>query len=251
MKLGLISDLHLDFYENRIDEVLKPLKDAEPHMDALIVAGDTCELRNPQNAERFWKPICKMFKNKRIFTVPGNHEYFHISHEAARDIQCHLMRTFDNLVWLDNAYYFLSNGRTIHGGTMWYDLQWGPGSRNWSGFIDSWNIKDSANLVINSHRAFVNTLQDVRKGDVVVSHHAPHDKSVQPRFIGSELNAFFVADYKGYKPIKAALRKASYWFHGHMHDACDYRVGRCRVVANPLGYPSEGHFLVPKIIDIH
>ena len=26
------------------------------------------------------------------------------------------------------------------------------------------------------------------------------------------------------------------WLHGHVHDSFDYRVGGCRVVANPAGY---------------
>ena len=29
------------------------------------------------------------------------------------------------------------------------------------------------------------------------------------------------------------------WIHGHTHVALDYRVGECRVVCNPLGYPQE------------
>jgi predicted phosphodiesterase len=29
------------------------------------------------------------------------------------------------------------------------------------------------------------------------------------------------------------------WIHGHSHDRCDYRIGKTRVVANPLGYPNE------------
>ena len=30
--------------------------------------------------------------------------------------------------------------------------------------------------------------------------------------------------------------KADLWVHGHMHDAFDYRIGKCRVVTNPCGY---------------
>ena len=29
------------------------------------------------------------------------------------------------------------------------------------------------------------------------------------------------------------------WIHGHTHDRCDYAIGNTRVVANPLGYPTE------------
>jgi predicted phosphodiesterase len=36
------------------------------------------------------------------------------------------------------------------------------------------------------------------------------------------------------------LPLADVWVHGHLHVQQDYRVGRCRVVANPLGYASKG-----------
>ena len=33
---------------------------------------------------------------------------------------------------------------------------------------------------------------------------------------------------------------ADYWLHGHLHCASDYRIGKCRVLANPLGYAEQG-----------
>jgi hypothetical protein len=29
---------------------------------------------------------------------------------------------------------------------------------------------------------------------------------------------------------------ADVWLHGHLHHAMDLQVGRCRIIANPLGY---------------
>ena len=65
---------------------------------------------------------------------------------------------------------------------------------------------------------------------VVVSHHAPHPLSVHPRLKADPLTAAFVSD------LSPLLPYAHLWVHGHSHDAFDYQVGKCRVVANPAGY---------------
>ncbi len=65
---------------------------------------------------------------------------------------------------------------------------------------------------------------------VVITHHAPHVLSIHPRHAGSALNAGFASD------LTRLLHKADLWLHGHVHDSFDYRIGKCRVVANPAGY---------------
>jgi len=41
--------------------------------------------------------------------------------------------------------------------------------------------------------------------------------------------------------LSGLMPGADLWFHGHVHDSVDYTVGRCRVVANPRGYPLNRH----------
>ncbi|HEY5580610.1 MAG TPA: hypothetical protein VIK56_05520 [Rhodoferax sp.] len=36
--------------------------------------------------------------------------------------------------------------------------------------------------------------------------------------------------------LTALVQQADVWLHGHVHNSFDYRLGRCRVVANPAGY---------------
>ena len=69
---------------------------------------------------------------------------------------------------------------------------------------------------------------------VVVTHHGPNPLSIAPRFVGNALNAGFVSDLT---PLMAGV---DLWLHGHVHDSFDYRVGGCRVVANPAGYVLNG-----------
>jgi hypothetical protein len=65
---------------------------------------------------------------------------------------------------------------------------------------------------------------------VVVSHHAPHPLSIHSRYVNDPLNAAFASN------LSDMMAGVDLWLHGHVHDSFDYRVGRCRVVANPAGY---------------
>ena len=65
---------------------------------------------------------------------------------------------------------------------------------------------------------------------VVVTHFAPSLKSADPRYGLTPGTAGFC------NALDDLLPQADLWLHGHLHCASDYRAGRCRVVANPLGY---------------
>jgi len=53
---------------------------------------------------------------------------------------------------------------------------------------------------------------------------------VHPSYAGNQLNSGFVSD------LSDLLPGVDLWLHGHTHSGFDYRVGRCRVAANPAGY---------------
>lgn len=36
------------------------------------------------------------------------------------------------------------------------------------------------------------------------------------------------------------LRYNHVWIHGQTYSSFDYRLGKCRVIANPLGYTTRG-----------
>lgn len=66
---------------------------------------------------------------------------------------------------------------------------------------------------------------------VVITHHAPSERSVHPRFQGDPLTGAFVTD------LPDLLEQAQVWIHGHHHNSSDYVERGCRVVCNPSGYP--------------
>ena len=73
-------------------------------------------------------------------------------------------------------------------------------------------------------------VRDRTRTKVVVTHHAPSSGSVQPSYRDDLLTAAFASN------LDELVGKAALWVHGHMHAPADYRLGGCRVVANPRGY---------------
>lgn len=65
---------------------------------------------------------------------------------------------------------------------------------------------------------------------VVVTHFAPTLHSADPRYGLSPGTAGFC------NALDDWLQLADVWLHGHLHCPQDLQVGRCRIVANPLGY---------------
>jgi hypothetical protein len=72
---------------------------------------------------------------------------------------------------------------------------------------------------------------------VVVTHFAPTLHSADPRYGLSPGTAGFCNALDDLLPL------ADLWLHGHLHCPTDVQVGRCRIVANPLGYASKGEQL--------
>jgi Icc-related predicted phosphoesterase len=70
---------------------------------------------------------------------------------------------------------------------------------------------------------------------VVVTHHAPSARSLNPCFAGDPINGAYATDLE--ELILAA--EPALWIHGHTHFSVDYRLGATRVVSNQRGYPGE------------
>src|SRR5947208_3550551 len=68
---------------------------------------------------------------------------------------------------------------------------------------------------------------------VVVTHFAPHPRSIAPAYAGHRANPGFVLD------LEDSMGSAALWIHGHTHTFFDYRVRGTRVICNPRGYPGE------------
>jgi len=73
----------------------------------------------------------------------------------------------------------------------------------------------------------------VRCPTVVVTHHAPSARSLQPDFQSDLLSAAYASHLDEF----VSTCGAALWVHGHTHWSVDYRIGNTRVLANQRGYP--------------
>lgn len=238
MKLWILSDLHIDV--NRRFPFAFP--SPPPSHDVLIVAGDICQ----GLAEGVRFIVSQELNAKPVIYVAGNHEFYgHDRHgelaearaEAARHPNIHLLER-DGLV---------IDGVAFLGCTLWTDYKYaGPREQaramHWAArrISDHRLISDgkgswSPEQALGEHEASRSWLSaqlapSTPYPKVVVTHHAPSRQSVQPRYRDDLLTAAFASD------LNELVAKAALWVHGHLHAPADYRLGDCRVVANPRGY---------------
>lgn len=82
---------------------------------------------------------------------------------------------------------------------------------------------------------------------VVVTHFAPTLHSADPRYGLRPGTAGFCNGLDDW------LGLADLWLHGHLHCPQDLQVGRCRIVANPLGYADKDEqvgFLRQQLVEV-
>ncbi len=260
MKLQLLSDLHL---EANPDFQPTPA----PEADVLVLAGDigsyqvrrdgTC-MAEPDWGLRRFSPLPQYAGwPVPVLFVPGNHEYdaldFERAHTGLRQA-CERL----GIVWLERQSVVLEGVRFV-GCTLWsdYDALSDPERGDTPGRLlarqkafraanhylrrmntrwrealyDAEAMREEA---LVAQRWLDHALQQPHDGaTVVVTHFAPSLRSADPRYGVSPGTAAFC------NALDDWLSRADLWLHGHLHCAHDYRVGRCRVVANPLGYADK------------
>ena len=221
MKLGIISDLHMEF---------SPYELTKENDVTYIVAGD---IHSNTNLRDHWLNI-----NEIDFHVLGNHDWY----DGERDFK--------------NAPYDfrskLINGLTLAGATLWTDLS---KPMDWlyylNGLIDKRYIKgmdqDIYNHTHNMHKEF---LMD-SKADIWVTHHCVSYMSVSEKYRGNPYNASFTTELSD--DILSLSKPPKLIIHGHTHDEFDYMIGETRVICHPRGYPGENSWFKtykPKIVEI-
>jgi hypothetical protein len=82
-------------------------------------------------------------------------------------------------------------------------------------------------------RAYIEKMTSQHPKNVVITHHAPCELSIHPRYkdLDGHMNASYASDLTMLFGPHIPL-----WVHGHTHDSFDYEVAGTRVVCNPRGY---------------
>ncbi|HUM10707.1 MAG TPA: metallophosphoesterase [Myxococcaceae bacterium] len=240
MRIQPVSDLHLEFDEDHGERFALSL----PVLgDVLVLGGDIVPLRGRDQVRKVLGWFCSRFPE--IVYVPGNHEYYRTSPAWGAATLAACARGLSNLHVLDPGVAEIGGIRFV-AATLWFPLT--PDEETYRSFVaDFALIRHFVPWVHQTHAAQLAFLeQTIRPGDVVITHHVPHPRSIAPQFAGDPLNRFFVAEDTAPLLERSGARL---WIHGHTHTTFDYRVGETRVVCNPRGYPGEpGTSMNPELV---
>ena len=252
MRIREVSDLHLEYHRDRGAECIRRIENRD--LDLLILSGD---ITHAGLASEAFERFRQRFDCPIVF-VPGNHEMHRSSPALARRALRAATSRVQGLHWLDDS-VIETHGRRILGCTLWYTRPTVPSHESVASTQAEWErgiirTRDKAGLIeedtfadfehIAGHYDWVYPAADksiaflrenLREGDIVVTHFLPSPRSVPPSFADPpRINTgFFVTDVHSL----IEERKPALWFHGHTHDSCDYTIGPTRIICNPMGYP--------------
>lgn len=248
MKIWVFSDLHLQADELEDRDILTVI----PEADLCVVAGDLIGGDIVRGMEWLAENIRPQM---RTIFVPGNHEFYGRAIDEVLEAG-RRSAIVNGIDFLDDE--AINFGQTrIFGTTLWTDFSVFAGDdgamrghameyaaalmndfrivRPYEAKPDRWTPTMSLAQHMSSRAALEAQLATSKHPVVVVSHHAPHRKSIAPEFAKDLLTPSFVSDLsqviERYRP--------PLWIHGHTHRLFDYMVGATRIVCNPRGYRHE------------
>lgn len=242
MKILIYSDLH-----NEFDCFTPPSLD----VDLVILAGDI-DLLN-----RGVKWANESFSSDVIY-CSGNHEFYkgHLTRtrEKMEAVAASHVHVLDNQVWTSNNVRFLV-------ATCWTDFA-GTGDvmaasiacvQGMNDFrmirtgMEYRRVRPADLIELNrvSHEFLSEKLATPYAGQtVVVTHHCPIPEASGPEYSGHLSAAYFNRWHH-------LVDQADIWVFGHTHHSIDRAHGRCRLISNPRGYPSQETGFNPcKILEI-
>ena len=234
-KIWILSDIHNEHHETEWHP------ENYPEHDILVAAGDIA------GSAIDGVDFLARLTDKPVIYVLGNHE-FH-GGDWNREIEEARMESlkYPNIFFLEDGFVQINDINFI-GSTLWTDfnLHQKPdvfGALVENTFIDFKNIQSNKKRLKSKqwrerHAAseeFIERMLDTfeSKNCVVVTHHAPHEKSIYQKYQTDPRNPCFIS----HKP--ELVEKANLWIHGHVHNNFDYNVKNCRVICNPYGYDHE------------
>jgi hypothetical protein len=246
MHILVLSDLHLS---HRPFSVVVDGKRIDEHADVVVLAGD---IDDGLGGFRWAR---ESFPGKPIVMVAGNHEFYDKHWFRHVDGMRDAAKKYD-IEFLEADGIDLAGVRFL-GCTLWTDFElFGADKKDIAMRVAKTEMNDfhfiktsryaefhwahskflTPELTVMRHQGSAGWLtKKLEKGDdpkktVVVTHHAPHSKSVPANFAGDMLSAAYASD------LTRLMGKAGLWIHGHMHHSLDYNVDGTRIVCNPRGY---------------
>lgn len=262
MRIALASDLHLEFGPIKLYNT--------EQADVLVLSGDILlseplhdNPRNPENEDHFLyvgkgNDQAKRFRSflsqvsgefPHVVYVAGNHEFYNGKWCKTIDYLAEECAEYTNVYYLENQTKEI-NGVTFIGATLWTDMNANDPLTMYhvnDGMTDYQVIRDDSRgytrlrpaFTVERHRKSVQYIQHVIEGKhdgkfIVVTHHAPTMKSIDPRYANDTLmNGAYASDLSEFILDNPQIKL---WTHGHTHIPCCYDVGTTKVACNPRGY---------------
>jgi predicted phosphodiesterase len=252
IRLGVLSDIHLDMSAS---EPLD-LDELAGRADLLVAAGNIAY----GSLGLAW---CSKAPLPCVYVL-GNREFFSLSYVGTRGKVAMLAPNYPDVHVLDDTAVELAiRGIKVRfiGGTLWTDyMLYGKGRRA-AGMLaaeyrledhrrilhgDSfWMPQDAAAAHARTKAFLAAELEKPFDGlTVVVTHHAPTPRAVNPEQDGDGLNP------ASFSNLEALMPRANAWIFGHTHYNVDFNIGKCRVISNQRGFPGENPDFAPRIIEI-
>lgn len=273
MRLLVLSDLHLEFGASL---TVPP----EVQYDVVVLAGD---INSPGARAVHWAARESSFGGRPVVYVPGNHEFY--GREMRSELEAMRKAAQGTSVHVLSRDAVVIDGVRFLGATLWTDFALPVANEDepvdFHEEIDIARALAAANKYVNDFRN-IEVATSMRRqyrerqktrllcaedtlamhwvdrdwlrreldaghdgATVVVTHHAPHRKSVAkryrsdwvtPAFVSDLPDSFFVGRAMWVSGRQRAIGGPVLWVHGHTHSPFDYTVGSCRVISNPRGY---------------
>jgi Icc-related predicted phosphoesterase len=236
-----------------------------PGGDVMIIAGDLCHAScfeadaadgyNIKQRDRTLRMIDAALKSfAHVLFVAGNHE--HYGSEFDQTVP-KLRRALPGVTVLDNESIEIGSIQ-FFGTTLWSDYRGVSATgmdalskRCGEFFFVKMRVRDqSGQETLRKFRpedaaaAFEVALEKLRaclakakgKPTVVITHHAPSLKGLNPHHIGNDLDAAYASDLDA---IIEGLENVRVWIHGHTHVRRIYKIGRTELRTDARGFDNK------------
>jgi Icc-related predicted phosphoesterase len=211
-----------------------------------VIAGDICQ--GIVESVRFI--AAAGLNTKPVLYVAGNHEFYERDRHAELAVGRSAAAAVPNIHLLERDSAVIG-GVEFLGCMLWTDYLYAGAAEQARAMLWAAQRLNDHRLIANGARLWApqdcldehqasrawlakRLRRRSRHPKVVVTHHAPSRRSVQPKYRGDLLTAAFASD------LDDLVGKAALWVHGHIHGPSDYELDGCRVLANPRGYVGFG-----------
>lgn len=290
MTLQYLSDLHLEFHENKI-WVKKHIK---PQADYLLIAGDTGYLTDKRDNsiyEKYCDDFLKFCRDnwKQTILIPGNHEYyggFPLYKKNALNMEqatVSKINIYDNVTLINNNCVDIDADDfviRVTGATLWSHIkpeEFYQVCNNMNDYYYCYykdgELLNPVHTIIEHFESYNNILKlkDVHykqfykapknpKDDItitkkpikhiVMTHHGCHPDCIADCYRSSDVNSAYTSD------LSQLIDKVNpvAWIYGHTHQTKSFEYNGVKIMENSLGYvdyDSIDHFDKKAVLEIN